>query len=58
MEKKQNNIYVYQKKIRHIIHHPENKNNSYSDSDIKQYIENIRTYIGTKIKYYINLEQP
>ena len=39
--------YVLSKKIRHIIHHPENKNNSYKDAELKQSIEMMRKFIIT-----------
>lgn len=32
-------------KIRHIIHHPENRNNSYSEQELKDSIECMRNYI-------------
>lgn len=34
-------------KIRHIIHHPENRNNSYSEQELKDSIERMRNYIRT-----------
>lgn len=32
-------------KIRHIIHHPENRNNSYTEGDLKESIERMRSFI-------------
>ena len=32
-------------KIRHIIHHPENRHNSYTEEDLKESIERMRSYI-------------
>ena len=32
-------------KIRHIIHHPENRNNSYTEEDLKESIERMRSFI-------------
>ena len=35
-------------KIRHIIHHPENKYNSYTSDELKKSIEDMRKYISSK----------
>ena len=38
---------IMSEKIRHIIHHPENRNNSYTEEELKQSIEQMRQYILT-----------
>ena len=35
-------------KIRHIIHHPENRHNIYTESELKESIERMRNYIMTQ----------
>lgn len=35
-------------KIRHIIHHPENRHNTYTESELKESIERMRNYIMTQ----------
>ena len=32
-------------KIRHIIHHPENRHNSYTEGELKESIERMRSFI-------------